>query len=148
MSIVATSPLASITVSVPVSIELGDNSVGFTWDIPPGSIIPPGMHLNTLRGTLYGVPTIPGSYSFYIREKNTETGLSTQREFLISVVNSEGQSEASIQQIVTQAFQLNKAFSGQNVWFEESLDAQGRKVYAIKINDDGQIRTLSSITIA
>lgn len=147
MSIVAETPLASLTVGEYSSIILGDSTPNRVWDIPPGSIFPPGLRLDPETGEISGIATIPGTYSFYIRETNPVTGASEQKEFLVEILNNRGINEVTVQQIVAEFFQLGKAVPSQNVWFEEGIDSDGRKVLSIKANDGGQERVIAFVSI-
>lgn len=93
MPITLASPLNDLVIGIPVKLQISDVSgvEGYRWDIPPGSILPPGMKINDDLGFLYGVPTIEGQYAFYIREKNFATGASDHKNFVVNVIRSQGQ---------------------------------------------------------
>lgn len=92
MPITLTSPLADMIIGVPVRLQVSDTSgsPGYAWDIPPGSILPPGLQLSSDLGFIYGVPTIAGQYLFYVREKIIATGDTAQRQFIVEVKRESG----------------------------------------------------------
>ena len=146
MAIIAQPPFTA-TVGQRFQQACGDGALGYIWDIPPGSLLPPGLELDQNNGTIQGAPTIPGTYRFYVREKNKATGVSNHVEVLLEVQNVGGLTNATIEQIVAQAFQLQKAFPNQGVWFEESVNDQGQRVLALMADDNGTPRAIASITI-
>jgi hypothetical protein len=144
----ANSPLSDVTVGQNLSIDLGDSAAGYIWSVPQGSLLPPGMILNPNNGQITGSPTIPGTYTFYVEEREIATRIMTKREFLIQVNNSQGMSEASVRDIVVAALSIGGRLSNeQDMWLDQSADAQGRKVFSLKINDNGQTRTAASIVV-
>lgn len=144
MSISLTSPLIDVYVSIPFNFQLGDGTPA-EWDIPPGSILPPGVELDEVRGILYGVPTTRGQYAFYVRE--TVGSVRSQREFSLEVKDTPSVADQSaITQLILQAFSYGKIDPSQTIWFDRFLDINGKKVLAVKANDDGQERVIASIT--
>jgi hypothetical protein len=128
MSIIAQSPLEDLYVGESIAIPLGDSSPGFVWDVPPGSILPPGLKLNSEFGVLFGVPTI--------------------NHFIVEVKAIRTSDSPTIESLIAKALTLNQRVAGQTIYFTQSLDAQNRKVYALQfIDSGGQVRTLASIAI-
>lgn len=147
MGIIAQSPLEDLYVGEIVGIPLGDSSAGFVWDVPPGSILPPGLQLNSEFGVLYGVPTIPGQYSFHIREASLNGPAESSQSFIVEVKAQRQSDEPTIENLIARAFTLNERVAGQQIYFTTSLDAQNRRVFAIQCIYEGQIRTIASIAI-
>jgi hypothetical protein len=148
MSIIAQSPLEDLYVGESIAIPLGDSSPGFVWDVPPGSILPPGLKLNSEFGVLFGVPTIPGQYSFHIRETSLTDLSRTINHFIVEVKAIRTSDSPTIESLIAKALTLNQRVAGQTIYFTQSLDAQNRKVYALQfIDSGGQVRTLASIAI-
>ena len=148
MPIITQSPLANIVVGEYSFIPLGDGALGYIWFLSPGFYLPPGLQLDPRIGTIFGIPTISGTYHFLIIEMNLRSKATSEGNYLITISNSSSISESRIQAMIELAFQLQKAYPGQKVWFDESMDAQNRRVLAVKADDNGQIRTIASITVS
>lgn len=148
MPIVATSPLDDLRVGDFTQINLGDGAAGYTWVIPPGSLLPPGMHLDKDKGILYGKPTIPGTYHFIVNEISNTTGAKNESRFALEIKTELGVKETDITRLIVEAFQVGKAFDGMEWWVSQTQDAQGRRVYGLKVNDNGQERSVASITVS
>lgn len=145
MPLIKESPLDDMTVGDVINIQLSDNAVGYQCDIPPGSILPPGIFLEK-NGVLHGVPTIPGQYRFLVRERIIGTDQRDITEYIVNINRTRNIDTSIIEQLIAKAFDLKKVYPDQKVWFEKGTDdLTGQTTYKIVADDNGQIRTIASI---
>lgn len=139
---VATSPLEAV-IGRRVDIEFGTLSAGDAWVLPPGSVIPPGLHFN--NGVLRGVPTIPGTYPFHIALCNAE-GDAVHQSYIIEIAATSTISQEAISELIARAFQIGRISSNQKWWMEEIVDPiSGKSGLALLVDDNGQNRSIGSI---
>lgn len=142
-SFILDSPLPDATVGEFYRQIIG---VAQKWAVPPGSILPPGLRLDDESGELIGVPTIQGSYSFYLEGEDVGQP-KIYRFFILEITNASGMTAAQVNNLIESAFALGKSLTGQKFWVAEELDGEGNKVFALKVDDNGNERTIATSTI-
>ena len=90
----AQSPLTMTTTSLPsltagtfarLKISVTGGAEPLTWKVSGGKL-PPGLKLNPTRGSIYGVPTVPGNYRFTVSVMDVSVpAMQVQREFSLVV---------------------------------------------------------------
>lgn len=65
------------------TLAASGGSGGFTWSVPTGTL-PPGLTMDPATGSISGVPTLAGSFSFAVQVTDT-AGQSTTKQMFITI---------------------------------------------------------------
>lgn len=77
-------PSARVAVPYRFSFQVTETASGRKWSITDG-VLPPGLALDPINGTISGTPTAEGSYAFTQRYTSPVTGAQTQQAMTLTV---------------------------------------------------------------